>query len=976
MGKIRGTHSSPGMYTKITDLQYAAKSLGITTLGLVGETKKGPAFEPVAISDWKMFQEYFGGTSPEKFRDSQMPKYELPYIAKSYLTASDQLYVCRVLGLSGYNAGPAWAMIVTKDDKEHLIGVLRSRGKYSSGNATSSNPCDTVTGYDTIEFDYNGELGAAAYDDSNVSGTCGSTTAFTKTNAFNISGTGFTYAVTLNPGDKDYIYNVLGSSPTDGKAKLYVEALYDKYFDSLGVNANSTSISFEKISDVEYNKIATVNDLLTKEDEELTRRDLNSTFLATEDNTGITYYAVSAITSGDEVSATTTYSLVSAGTVSAGTAYKVIENTDKNTNSGNTYVYVEYTEKNGGESADEVVVKLTGDTHHVYVVSKECFYTKKSNEIVAVSNAGDYREQFRHAITPWFVSELKGNDVKKLFRFHTISDGVCANEQIKVTIANVRPEEGTFDVLIRDFNDSDGNQIVLESYKGVNMVPGSNKYIGLKIGTFNGDYELRSKYVMVEVIEDDMAETCVPCGFLGYPTRIWSGIVAPSFEYNNTFDDDIKVNKQTFGLSDIKGVDVDMLYYKGKDAYTEVYESGYTKGFHLDSRLTSGTTVDGENVAGWVTVVGEYPVISSEDDMKDTVYGDVKVRKFTCYPYGGFDGWDIYRGARTNSDEFKANKYKGAVGAENTFNNIMDGEGLALSGKTITSDYYAYLAGCKQFENPEKYVINLFATPGIDYVNNRMLTEEILDMVHDRQDTFYVVTTPDKPYGAGDSVDEMYSPADAVGNLEDSAIDSYYAATYYPWVRYYDATNSRYISLPVTKDVLRNMANVDNKSYPWFAPAGIERGNVDCVKARIFTKLSDEDTVYDGRINAVKSFSVDGVKIWGNKTLYSEDTPMNRINTVRLVLYMRKLIKESVLGLIFEPNDTALKGQFEGILKGILNQIKADRGITDYRLVVSQTPEQMDAHEISASLHIKATPTLEYVEIDFVVTPQGVEFED
>ena len=44
MGKIRGTHSSPGVYTKFTDLQTAADTIGITTLGLVGETLKGPAF--------------------------------------------------------------------------------------------------------------------------------------------------------------------------------------------------------------------------------------------------------------------------------------------------------------------------------------------------------------------------------------------------------------------------------------------------------------------------------------------------------------------------------------------------------------------------------------------------------------------------------------------------------------------------------------------------------------------------------------------------------------------------------------------------------------------------------------------------------------------------------------------------------------------------------------------------------------------
>ena len=90
--------NSPGVYIEEIDKSYSTKSLGITTLGVVGETLKGPAFEPVRISDWTEFQDYFGGTSTEKFKGTKYPKYELPYIAKSYLQESKQLEVCRVLG--------------------------------------------------------------------------------------------------------------------------------------------------------------------------------------------------------------------------------------------------------------------------------------------------------------------------------------------------------------------------------------------------------------------------------------------------------------------------------------------------------------------------------------------------------------------------------------------------------------------------------------------------------------------------------------------------------------------------------------------------------------------------------------------------------------------------------------------------------------------------------------------------------------
>lgn len=1039
MGKIRGTHSTPGLYTKITDLQYTAASAGVTTLGLVGETKKGPAFEPIAISSWNNFQDYFGGTSTEKFMDTNMPKYELPYIAKSYLSASDQLYVCRVLGLSGYNAGPAFALTAKgSDDIKHLIALLRAKGSYNT-NIPDSSECGASSSFDTLKFacekvemkQFN-SLDKTLNCDGPLSGQTVTDNVVEKIDVSALTDCKFKlvcnekdeYVVSLNPGDKEYIYNVLGSTPSEGNALLFVESLYDLELNDL-LSSNSTlSLSVETIGESTCNAIAEpVRDFLNILPADLVRKNIGQTFVYDGVFNFEEKFTLKQVdVKSDSESAKITYTVNNDATVGNLVIGRVYTVSAMNIGNAVKYVYTEvgeaYKDTTTGLYVHSVVELTTGANSPysaIYVLSQDSFYLLKEynkiedekvvgtyKELVPFKSLSNYREQFRHATTPWFVSELKGDDtnidIKKLFRFHTITDGNTANEQVKITIANVRPDEGTFDVLVRDFFDSDANQVVLESYKGVNLVPGSTKYLGLKVGTLNGDYPLKSKHVIAEIIENEVTETCVPCGFLGYPVHYIDGVQSPVFKYNTEFNEDLRVNKQTFGLSDITGVDVDMLYYKGVDAYTENYEVGYTKGFHLDSNITFideligddteiKITVDGVEVdkTHWdtvsrnsVTVENLPPVIGSEAIMTGTIYEDVKVRKFTCYPYGGFDGWDIYRGQRTNGDDYKSTKYKGTIsnGHGATFSRIMNGDSLRLSGNAISSDYYAYLAGINQFANPDEYTINLFATPGIDYVNQRALVDDVIEMVHNRQDTFYVVTTPDKPSGAGEGVDEMYSAVEVVDNLDTSAIDTYYASTYYPWIRYYDSANARYISLPVTKDVLRNMADVDNKKYPWYAPAGIERGKVDCTKARIFTKIEETDTAYDGRINPVKTFSADGVKIWGNKTLYTGDTPMNRINTVRLVLYMRKLIADASKVLFFEPNDTTLKQQFDGILRPILTQIQTDRGIVDFRLNISQTPEQMDAHEISAELYIKPTPTLEYIEINFVVTPMGVEWNE
>ena len=96
---------SPGVFTSEKDLSFVSQSVGVSTLGLVGETKKGPAFEPVLVSGYNEFRTMFGGSSPEKMGETL--KYPLPYYAKSYLSQSSQLFVTRVLGYSGYNAGDA-----------------------------------------------------------------------------------------------------------------------------------------------------------------------------------------------------------------------------------------------------------------------------------------------------------------------------------------------------------------------------------------------------------------------------------------------------------------------------------------------------------------------------------------------------------------------------------------------------------------------------------------------------------------------------------------------------------------------------------------------------------------------------------------------------------------------------------------------------------------------------------------------------
>ena len=117
---------SPGVYTTESELSFVAQSVGVTTLGVAGETLKGPAFEPIFVTNYDEFTAYFGDTSPEKFVNTQIPKYELAYIAKAYLQQSNQLFVSRILGLSGYDAGPSWSIKTIANVNTSTIGLSGS----------------------------------------------------------------------------------------------------------------------------------------------------------------------------------------------------------------------------------------------------------------------------------------------------------------------------------------------------------------------------------------------------------------------------------------------------------------------------------------------------------------------------------------------------------------------------------------------------------------------------------------------------------------------------------------------------------------------------------------------------------------------------------------------------------------------------------------------------------------------------------
>lgn len=1180
----RGTHVSPGIYTKILDLGTPSSSTtGITSLGLVGETLQGQAFVPTPVPDWTTFTTTFGGTDPSLFSGSQYPKYELPYIAQSYLQQSNQLYVTRVLGLSGYNAGPAWIIksVGNGEGNDMIIAVIRSRGTYmeSLGGITNTS-CGPDFTYDQLLYQVDpnngGSLAISPAFNENYYSSCGTgyyDAAMLRTSiictyndlgTFVLSGVTsnhynnqpFSYTVSFNKGSKDYIYNVLGDANTVNGSPIFIEELYDVALSELvnstdstnvilGINDgvvntwnastntptlangvgtngaiyrvsvsgmqnlgsgstmytagtyiiyNSTTQSWNSqnhgILDLinnlpistssGYTIFAPVSSILNKLPQLLTKSDVGKRFLwswkyFTEANF---YPQIGSVVNSQIVYSNAPYEVIVQGTwdatkaapsqttMNVGYAWRVINSgttslpganntTINNWSVGNLAILTKYdTTTTPGTPILEweqmvtdgmimVVAKdvsangiisynyhqsmmafdsttqttfdstfdstftgsvsgltyypeqLTTEKDFVLNQQNNLYYTYYTNAFVdrVIGDLNDYKDSYNFASTPWVVSEIKGSssigELIKLFRFHTITDGNCANTAVKISITNILPDTLTFNVIIRDYNDTDAYPIVLETYTNLTLNPNSKKYLGLAIGTSDGIYPAISNYVTVEITENDNAPYSVPEGFLGYPLRyLGTNINQPLFQYNNYYDSTIKANKQYFGISDIIGIDNDMFTYKGKTAYTDGI---LTHGFHLDSRVNSiintNVTVDGVsgflfdtvNASNTLSGYSVPPQLSSENDTINSIYADKNVRKFTLVPYGGFDGWDIYRTSRSNTDSFRASNYKGNInmstGSGENFTTNVNTDLFDLPEAPITSDFYAYLAAARTFANPSSVDINVFATPGIDYVNNGQLVGLIVDMIEEeRMDSIYVVTTPDKPFGYGDTTDAMYTSSEAASNLDGTNLDSLYVATYYPTCKYFDSTSNKYIFLPVTGDVVRNIALADNTAYPWFPPAGKTTGLVNCFKAKFSTKLSDEDVLYGDRINPVKTFAGDGVYIWGQKNLYTQNSFLNRLSTVRMILRLRKLIQSACTTLIFTPNDTTVDTKFKSLVTPILESIRTSGGISNYKITIDTSTEALQNLSLPAVIYIMPTGSLEYIDITFAVVPQGANF--
>ena len=283
----------------------------------------------------------------------------------------------------------------------------------------------------------------------------------------------------------------------------------------------------------------------------------------------------------------------------------------------------------------------------------------------------------------------------------------------------------------------------------------------------------------------------------------------------------------------------------------------------------------------------------------------------------------------------------------------------------------------------EQKQFNLLAAPGYPE-----LIDNLVALNNDRNNTGFVVG--DTPFRLSDNATDVVNWAtDANGAGVDSedglSTADPYVAVFYPNVRTNDLAGNKVVA-PASHAMLRTLVKSDEIGYPWLAPAGGLRGTIDNAEAlgyvnsqtgefqQISVRQALRDTLYENKVNPLTFVPGSGLQNYGNKTVASTPSSLDRINVARLVAYVRDRLEVLGKSYIFEPNDTVTRNEVKNACEQLLNDITAKRGVYDYLVVcddTNNTPERIDRNELYVDIAIEPTKSVEFIYIPLRIKNTG-----
>jgi len=210
------------------------------------------------------------------------------------------------------------------------------------------------------------------------------------------------------------------------------------------------------------------------------------------------------------------------------------------------------------------------------------------------------------------------------------------------------------------------------------------------------------------------------------------------------------------------------------------------------------------------------------------------------------------------------------------------------------------------------------------------------------------------------------------------ALDTSYAAAYWPWVQTIDPNTAQQIWVPASTLMPGVYAFNDNSAEAWFAPAGTSRGVMsNVVRAERYLTQGNRDTLYQSNVNPIATFPNSGVTVFGQKTLQKKASALDRVNVRRLLIELKNYISQIADTLVFEQNTISTRNNFLLQVNPYLGSVQQRNGLYSFRVVMDETnntPTTIDNNQLVGAVYIQPTKTAEFIYLTFNVTPTGATF--
>jgi phage tail sheath protein FI len=336
--------------------------------------------------------------------------------------------------------------------------------------------------------------------------------------------------------------------------------------------------------------------------------------------------------------------------------------------------------------------------------------------------------------------------------------------------------------------------------------------------------------------------------------------------------------------------------------------------------------------------------------------------KFTFFLQGGFNGVNIF-------DEDKSKLLSVAAKREIDDETAQGG----TAGPTVSS----YRKAIDIMGTKSDVDIKLLAIPGIRHSS---VTDYAIDSVESRFDAMYIMDIEERDTVntvVTSSGDQQISVQNTVSDFKNRALNSSFAAAYFPDVVMTDPMKLTNVRTPPSVSVLGAFALNDVIGHPWFAPAGFTRGTLSRgLFASVDLNKTNLDDLYEADINPITDFPGTGLMVFGQKTLLATQSALDRVNVRRLLIEIRRRVRAIANTLLFEPNRTETLDKFSSLVNPVLQSIQDQSGLDRFKVIIdSSTTTQADIENntIRGKIYVQPTRTAEFISLDFVVTNAGTE---